>query len=303
MIGFLGTGRMGMPMCANLVRAGHAVVAHDLRPELRTRVRASGAQWAATAEQASAAADVLITMLPGPDEVAEAMVGAGGARGALRRGSTWIDMSSNASAAAEPIRLAAVDRGVDVLEAPVGGGVGAAEEGTLAFFVGGSADVLERHRGVFDALGATDRIVHVGGPGTGYTTKLLVNLLWFGQAVATAEALLLGRKVGIDLDVLRVALSGSAATSRFIQSDLDALFAGDYLAAFGLDRCCEELANVTAQAREHAVPFELSNLVERVHRRALSRYGPVDGELLAVALLEEEAGTTLRSPRRAGASD
>jgi 3-hydroxyisobutyrate dehydrogenase len=73
MIGFLGTGRMGMPMCANLVRAGHAVVAHDLRPELQTRVRASGAQWAATAEQASAAADVLITMLPGPDEVAEAL--------------------------------------------------------------------------------------------------------------------------------------------------------------------------------------------------------------------------------------
>jgi 3-hydroxyisobutyrate dehydrogenase len=66
------------------------------------------------------------------------------------------------------------------------------------------------------------------------------------------------------------------------------------MTSFGLDRCCEELANVTAQARAHDVPFELSNLVERIHRRALSRYGPVDGELLAVALLEEEAGTTLR---------
>jgi hypothetical protein len=64
---------------------------------------------------------------------------------------------------------------------------------------------------------------------------------------------------------------------------------------FGLDRSCEELSNDTAQAREHGVPFELSNLVERIYRRALSRYGPIDGELLAVALLEEKVETRLRS--------
>lgn len=300
MIGLLGTGRMGMPICANLVRAGHMVIAHDLRQELQAQARTSGAQWAATAAEAAAAADVLITMLPGPGEVAEAMVGGGGALRAMRRGTTWIDMSSNAAASAESIRVLAVERGVDVLEAPVGGGVTAAEERTLAFFVGGSAEVLDRHRAVFDALGEADHLVHVGGPGTGYTTKLLVNLLWFGQAIATAEVLLLGKRAGIDLGVLRGALVDSAAASRFLRSDLDALFAGDYLTSFGLDRCCEELANVTAQARAHGVPFELSNLVERIHRRALSRYGPIDGELLAIALLEEEAGTTLRSPTRGG---
>jgi 3-hydroxyisobutyrate dehydrogenase len=294
-IGLLGVGRMGMPMCANLARAGHAVIAHDLRRELQAQVRASGAQWAATAAGTAAAVDVLITMLPGPGEVAEAMVGAGGALRAMRRGTTWIDMSSNAAAAAESIRLLAAERGVDVLDAPVGGGVAAAEDGTLAFFVGGSAEVIDRHRAVFDALGEPHRLVHVGGPGTGYTTKLLVNLLWFGQAIATAEVLLLGERAGIDLGVLRGALAGSAAASSFIRSDLDALFGGDYMTSFALDRCCEELANVTAQAREHGVPFELSSLVERVYRRALSHFGPVDGELLPVALLEEEAGTTLRS--------
>jgi 3-hydroxyisobutyrate dehydrogenase len=225
--------------------------------------------------------------------VVEAMVGADALR-ALRRGTTWIDMSSSTAAAAEPVRLLAVERGVDVLDAPVGGGVAAAEDGTPAFFVGGSAEVLDRHRAVFDALGERDRLVHVGGPGTGYTTKLLVNLLWFGQAIATAEVLLLGKRSGIDLEVLRGALADSAAASRFIRRDLDALFAGDYMTSFELDRVCEELANVTAQAREHSVPFELSDLVERINRRALSRYGPVGGELLAVALLEEEAGTTLR---------
>jgi 3-hydroxyisobutyrate dehydrogenase len=213
----------------------------------------------------------------------------------MRRGSTWVDTSSNASALAEPIRALAAECGVDVLEAPVGGGVAAAQDGTLAFYVGGSAEVLDRHRAVFDALGDPRRLVHVGGPGTGYTTKLLVNLLWFGQAVATAEALLLGKRAGIDLGVLRGALADSAAASRFVSSDLDALFAGDYLTSFELDRCCEELANVTAQAHELGVPFELSDLVERIHLRALSRYGPVGGELLSVALLEEQAGTLLRA--------
>jgi len=300
MIGVLGTGRMGMPMCAALVRAGHVVAAHDLRPERRAQVRGNGARWAATAAELGAAADVLITVLPGPREVAEAMVGTGGALRAMRAGTTWIDMSSNAPASAEPIRLLAVERGVDVLEAPVGGGVAAAEEGALSFFVGGSAAVLDRHRAVFDALGEPRHLVHVGGPGTGYTTKLLVNLLWFGQAIATAEALLLGERAGIELGVLRGALADSAASSRFIRRDLDALFDGDYKTSFGLDRCWEELANVTAQARELGVPFELSNLVEAIHRRALSRYGPVDGELLAVALLEEEAGTALRSARPGG---
>ncbi|WP_433280640.1 NAD(P)-dependent oxidoreductase [Pseudonocardia xinjiangensis] len=293
-MGFLGTGRMGLPMVANLVRAGHEVVAHDLRPELEATVVACGARWAGTAAEAAAVADVLITMLPGPPEVVEAMTGAGGALPALPAGATWIDMTSNAAASAEPIRVQALARGIDVLEAPVGGGVPAAEDGSLKLFVGGEAEVLERHRSVLEAVGDPQRIVHVGGPGAGYTAKLLVNLLWFGQAVATAEALLIGQRAGIDLGVLRSAVADSAAATDFVRRDLDALFAGDYLTSFGLDRCCEELANVTAQAREYGLPVELSELVTRIHQRALARFGPVDGELLAVALLEHEAGTELR---------
>ena len=293
-IGFLGTGRMGLPMCANLVRAGHDVVAHDLRPELEAEVLAIGAGWAATASEAAAAAEIVITMLPGPHEVVEAMTGAGGALRTLPAGATWIDMTSNTSAAAEPIRLLAVARGVDVLEAPVGGGVSAAEAGLLKLFVGGDAEVLERRRSLLEVLGDPHRIIHVGGPGAGYTTKLLVNLLWFGQAVATAEALLLGKRAGIDLGLLRTALADSAAAGDFIRRDLDALLAGDYMRSFGLDRCYEELANVSAQARSYGLPFELSDLVGRIYGRALARYGPVEGELLAVALLEEEAGIALR---------
>jgi 3-hydroxyisobutyrate dehydrogenase len=203
-------------------------------------------------------------------------------------------MTSTDPAAGRELAAAGHGRGVRVLEAPVGGGVPAAVAGTLQLFVGGDAALLEQHRALLQVLADPARITHVGGTGAGYTAKLLVNLLWFGQAMATAEALLLGRRAGIDLDVLRGAFAGSAAASHFITDDLSALFAGDYLASFGLDRCCEELAAVTALARESRVPFELSEHVERIYRRALDRYGPADGELLPVAMLEEQAGIRLR---------
>ncbi|WP_232663622.1 NAD(P)-dependent oxidoreductase [Pseudonocardia sp. TRM90224] len=290
-IGFVGVGRMGLPMCANLVAAGHDVVAHDLRPDVADAARRSGARWAGDVAAAVADADVVITMLPGPPEVEQA---AAGIVAAMRPGTTWIEMSSSSPAAGTTIRTLAAERGVDVLEAPVGGGPAAARDGTLRLFVGGTAELLARHRPVLEVLADPTQIRHVGGAGAGYTTKLLVNLLWFGQAVATAEALLLGKRAGIDLQVLREAIGSSAASSEFVRRDLDALFAGDYLRSFGLDRCCEELGSITALAREHDVPFALSELVEDVHRRALERFGPVDGELLAVALLEQETGVELR---------
>jgi 3-hydroxyisobutyrate dehydrogenase len=204
-------------------------------------------------------------------------------------------MTSSSPAAVRPVRERAIEAGVQVLEAPVGGGIQAARDGRLQLFVGGDTGVVERHRALLEVVGDPERIVHVGGHGTGYTAKLLVNLLWFGQAIATAEALLLGQRAGIDLRVLKQTLSGSSAASTFINRDVGALLEGDYLASFGLDRICEELEAVTALARDHRVLFELSDCVYRTYRRALARYGPVDGELLAVALREDQAGEELRA--------
>jgi 3-hydroxyisobutyrate dehydrogenase len=298
-IAFAGLGRMGLPMCAALVRAGYRVTATDKRAEAKEAAVACGATWQDTPARAAAAAGVLITMLPGPREVDAVMLGEAGALNGLAAGAAWIDMTSNSPAAVRPIREQAIEKGVEVLEAPVGGGIAAAREGTLQLFVGGEAGAVDRHRALLEVLGDPGRIVHVGGHGTGYTAKLLVNLLWFGQAVATAEALLLGQRAGIDPAVLEHVLAGSSAASAFIRRDVGLVFQDDYLASFGLDRICEELEAVTALAGEYKVPWELSGLVCRTYRRALARYGPVDGELLAVALLEEEAGHKLRPRNQA----
>jgi 3-hydroxyisobutyrate dehydrogenase len=248
--------------------------------------------WRSSPCEVAAGADVLITVLPGSAEVDAVMGDA--VLDALAPGATWIDMSSNSPTAAAVIRERACARGVGVLEAPMGGGPGDADAGRLRLFVGGGSDLLARHRPLLAVIADPDRIVHVGGPGAGYTVKLLVNLLWFGQAVASAEALLLGCRAGIALDVLHGCLADSAASSEFIRRDLPGLFAGDYLASFGLDHIHDQLAIVTSLARGLDTPHEVAETVRRIHQRALERFGPADGELLAVALLEEQAGIRLR---------
>jgi len=282
-----------LPMCANLVAAGHTVTAGDARAEAEQVVRQCGAHWRALLTEVAVDAEILITMLPGAGEVRQVMAGSG-VLAAMPSGAVWIDMSSTNPAAGRELAAAAGARGVGVLDAPVGGGVPAAQSGTLQVFAGGDAAVLDRCRPVLAALADPQRIIHVGGNGAGYTVKLLVNLLWFGQAVATGEALLLARRAGIGLDVLRQTLADSAASTAFIRDDLGALLDGDYLASFGLDRCCEELTAIADLARELGVPAELTQTVEHMYQRALQRFGPVDGELMAVAMLEEEAGLRLR---------
>jgi 3-hydroxyisobutyrate dehydrogenase len=209
----------------------------------------------------------------------------------LRAGATWIDMSTCAPGAGRALADDARARGVRCLDAPIGRN---AETETLQLFVGGEPELVEERRRLLEAAAGSTEVRHVGAHGAGYTTKLLVNLLWFAQALATGETLLLARRAGLDLDVVRDALASSAASSHFIRADLDSLLEGDYMTSFPLDRCCEELTAVAALARDLDVPHELASVVESLYVRALERYGPVDGELLAVSLLEEEAGVRLR---------
>jgi 3-hydroxyisobutyrate dehydrogenase len=286
-VGLIGVGRMGLPICHRLVQAGFDVTAGDRRPEREEDVRAAGGRWLGDTRLVVEAADVLITVLPGSAELQDVM---STAIPALGSGMAWIDMTSAAPAVGLELMTRAEQRGAECLEATLGGGMGAARAGTLQLFVGGEAQTLDRYRSLLEVLGTVE---HVGGHGAGYLSKLLVNLLWFGQAVAVGEALLLARRESLELDVFVAALRRSAAAD-FAGADLEALLRGDYLETFGLDRCCEELDAVVNLARDTDVPCELSTTVQRTYRDALTRYGPVDGELLAVALLEERAGLQLR---------
>jgi len=289
-VGVIGLGRMGLPICERLAAEGFAVVATDVRPQLRGAAAAAGARWAPTAAAAAADADVAITVLPGPAEVASLI---DEVTAALAPGTTWIDMSTASPQVARAIARAADARRVHALDAPVGGNPAAARDGRLLAFVGAAERDLEAQRPLLGTL--ADRVVHAGPPGCGYTVKLLVNLLWFGQAVATAEALTLARRAGIDLERLLAGLAQSAAASSFIAGDAPSLLRGDDLASFPLARCCEQLASVLALGGELDVPLDLAAVVAGLHEGALARFGDVDGELLGARYVAERAGVNLAS--------
>jgi 3-hydroxyisobutyrate dehydrogenase-like beta-hydroxyacid dehydrogenase len=287
-IAFAGLGRMGLPMCTRLAGAGFDVAATDLRRELRDDVLDIGARWAPSITDAAADADFLITMLPGPDEVAAVIPEA---TACLAPGSCWIDMSSASPPVARAIAGAAGPRGLSVVDGPVGGGPEAAATGRLLVFAGGEDSSVGRCATVLDAL--AQRVLHVGPGGSGYAVKLLVNALWFTQAVAGAEVLTLGRRAGLDLDVLLGALNQSAAASRFFAEDASALLDGDDKTTFALSRCCEELSSVLSLGSELEVPLDVFSAVTGVHLSALERYGDVDGELLGARLVAERSGVEL----------
>lgn len=274
-VGVFGLGRMGAPIAMALAEHWD-VVTYDpvVAPE-------------GSAVDVASSVDVLVTVLPGAAEVRAAMPPV---IAALRPGSLWLDLTSGDPRVTRELGRA----DIHVVGAPMAGGPSAAEANELTFFVGGEPAAVARAVPLLDALGTSEVIG--GDVGDGYTAKLLANLLWFGQVVAVTEALLLGQSLGIAPATLRRTLATSAGGSVFIDEYLDRLLAGDYAETFGLDRCVEELETLASLARQEGVPFELSELVARLHREALGRFGPVDGELLAAKLLEERAGRTLRGP-------
>jgi 3-hydroxyisobutyrate dehydrogenase len=286
-VGVIGIGRMGRSICERLAGAGFEVVATDRRPEREADALSAGAHWSPDIPGLIHAADVLLTVLPGSEELEAA---AATTVPVLRPGMAWIDMTSAAPRSGAAVLSGGERRGADCLVATLGGGVDDARAGALQLFVGGAPDVVERHRPLLRTLGTVE---HVGDHAAGYLAKLLVNFLWFAQGVALGEALVLAARAGVALDPLIGAIGRSAAGGELVRHHGEGLRHGDYLASYGLDRCCDQLEALVDDAARRQAPHELVSTVHRAYRAALARYGPVDGELLAVARLEERAGLRL----------
>ena len=294
-VGFVGLGHMGAPMSRHILAAGHDLVVHDLRRDVAAALVADGAAWAASPREAARDRDVAITMLPGPRQVEEVLLGPAGLLDGLPPGAVWIDMSTSAPAVADRVRAVAERRDIQVLDAPVSGMASGAEAGTLQIFVGGRAGTYRRARPLLEAMGDPERILHVGPHGAGYTVKLMINLLWFAHLTATAEVLSVGTAAGVDLAVLRRCLLASPAASHFLERDvLPVLYRGDYDESFTLALACKDLGLAVDLARQAGVPAELSALVEQIYRRARAQYGDAGGEMLPIKLLEDLTGTPLR---------
>lgn len=296
-VGFIGLGSMGSGMTRNLLAAGFPLVVHDTRAEVLEEYAALGAAVASSAAEVAASTDVVVTMLPTPAIVSAVANAPDGILAGLPDGGTWIDMSTSVPAVTDDVRRRHGARGVVVIDAPVSGMSAGAAAGRLQIFIGGEDEQVRRWRGVFEAMGDPDRILHVGPPGAGYATKLMINQLWFSHLVATAEVLAVGTRAGVRLDVLRDALLASPAASNFLESDvLSILHDGDYDEGFAIALACKDLGLSTELAASVGVPVELSSLVEQIYRRARASYGDAAGEMTPFKLYEDLAGRPLRLP-------
>jgi 3-hydroxyisobutyrate dehydrogenase len=195
-IAFIGVGNMGAPMARNLLKAQEQVKAFDLSAAALKPVVDAGAKQAATALEAVAGADVVVTMLPAGSHVRSVYLDEASVLTAARQDALLVDCSTIDIDAARAVHVAAEKKGFDFLDAPVSGGVGGAEAGTLAFMCGGSDKAFARAKPILEKMGK--RIVHAGGPGAGQAAKICNNMLLAVSMIGTCEAFALGEKLGLE---------------------------------------------------------------------------------------------------------
>jgi 3-hydroxyisobutyrate dehydrogenase len=194
-IGFIGLGNMGGGMAANLVKAGHQVQAFDLSTAALERVVAAGATGSASAGEAVGGVDVVVTMLPAGKHVRA--VYEGEVFGKVAGGTLLMDCSTIDVATARTVGEGAAAKGLLMVDAPVSGGIAAANGGTLTFMVGGSDEAFARAEPILSAMGKA--VIHAGASGAGQAAKICNNMLLGASMIATCEALALAGKLGLDL--------------------------------------------------------------------------------------------------------
>ncbi len=199
-IGFIGLGNMGAPMAANLVKAGHRVTGYDVVASACAALSQKGGHAAASAPEAAGAGDIVITMLPAGPQVRQVYLGPDGVIARARRDALLIDCSTIDVETARAVAATAAEAGLQMLDAPVSGGVIGAEAASLTFMVGGEAAAFARAEPILQAMGKT--IVHAGPAGNGQTAKICNNMILGASMIAVCEGFALAEKLGLPVQTL-----------------------------------------------------------------------------------------------------
>lgn len=274
-IAFIGTGAMGQPMVANLLKKGFAVAAYDVAPAALAAAARLGAATAGSAAEAARESDLVITMLPSSSHVEAAYLAQGGVLEGAAAGRLCLDMSTISPSVSRRVADAARRRGLRFLDAPVSGGVPGATDGTLTVMVGGEAADLEEARPALAAMGTT--IIHVGPVGSGEVAKVCNNLISGVTMVALSEAFRIAEGFGVDPRVLTDVLFKSSGNSWVLQHvhPVPGMVAKapanqDYAAGFTTDLMAKDLGLAVGAARELRVPAVVASAAQQVLRLASS---------------------------------
>jgi 3-hydroxyisobutyrate dehydrogenase-like beta-hydroxyacid dehydrogenase len=292
-IAFLGLGRMGLPMAANLARAGHVLTVWNRTPEKAERFATEhGARAAGTPAQAVAGSDVVITMLADDRALLDAWTGKDGALSAVRPGTLAIDMATVAPETIATLGRRLREREVSLVDAPVSGSVPAATAATLMIMAAGDPAAVERATPVLSALG--DRIVPLGRSGSGSSMKLAVNAIVHSLNQAVSEALVFAERAGIDRARAYEVFADSAVAAPFVRYKRDAYVRpGEVPVGFSLELAAKDLRLALALAAEVGadLPQTRANLAV-LDGAVAAGYGSADESAVAEHLrTAETAGT------------
>jgi 3-hydroxyisobutyrate dehydrogenase len=274
-IGFIGTGTMGRPMLANLVKKGFEVLAYDVVPAALDGAVKAGAKAAGSAADAVRGVDLIVTMLPSSANVESVYLGKGGMLEAVASGKLCVDMSTIDPAVSRRVAQALAEKGVRFIDAPVSGGVPRATDGTLAIMIGGDGRDVEEARPALAAMGAN--LIHVGPVGAGEVAKICNNLIAGVSAVAVSEAFRIAEGFGIDHKILTDVISKSSGNTWVMGAAHPvpgmmpaAPSSRDYEPGFMTDLMAKDLGLAVNAARELRIPVLVSPAAQQALRLASS---------------------------------
>ena len=270
-IAFIGLGNMGAPMARNLIKAGHSLNLFDLNQDILSELAAQGGHISASPKTAAQGAQLVITMLPAAAHVRSVWLGEEGVLAGIGEGIPAVDCSTIDPQTARDVAAAAAKQGVQMADAPVSGGTGGAQAGTLTFMVGAQKALFDTLHPVLAQMGRN--IVHCGEVGTGQVAKICNNLLLGISMVGVSEAMALGAALGIDTEVLAGVINSS--TGRCWSSETYNPWPGivetapasrGYTGGFGAELMLKDLGLATEAARQAHQPVVLGAVAQQLYQ-------------------------------------
>jgi 3-hydroxyisobutyrate dehydrogenase len=291
-VGWIGTGVMGLPMCAHLVAKGYKVTVHS-----RTRAKAEpllglGARWGESPRVVAAETDVIFTMVGFPAEVEEVYLGKDGILTGARPGSIAVDMSTTRPSLARKIHAAAGAKGIRTVDAPVSGGDVGARNAALSIMAGGDAEVVRAVTPLLEIMGK--QVVYQGGPGAGQHAKMCNQIVIAGTIIGVCECLLYGFKAGLDLEAMLRSVGSGAASCWSLANLAPRILKRDFDPGFFVDHFIKDMGLALEEAGRLGIVLPGLALVHQLYLAVKAQgHGKLGTHALMLAL-EQLSRTEIR---------
>ena len=263
-IGFVGLGMMGLPMARNLVEDGYSVNVFDLNKATVNAAIDFGATSSNSAAETAVLSDIVITMVPDSEHVEAVIAGPNGILEGLKPGSIVIDMSTIDPEMGKKMANLVEAKKSNFVDAPVTGGVSGAEAGTLSILVGGNAEIFERALPVLNVLGGD--VSHMGPVGSGHTTKIANQLIGVATVAGMAEAFVLAKKSGLDMQTFFDAVKNGAGRSWALETLGPKILDGDFTPGFMVKHMQKDLRLAGQLAADTGTALPTSTLIAQLYR-------------------------------------